>query len=131
MAITLVYSTTTVVLDPDLEWIDENSWHPVEQAVQRTVTGGLIVSSAQRTAGRPITLQPTDQSSAWMSRATLDTLKGLAAVAGRQMSLTIRGVDRTVMFRHHDVAIEATPIIFYNDVDNADWYSVTLRFMEV
>lgn len=67
-----------------------------------------------------------------MSRATLDALRAWAAVPGRQMTLTLRGVTYTVIFRHHDgAAIEATPIIDYSDVQNDDWYSVTLRFLEV
>lgn len=129
---TLTYLSTTIDLDDDLAWTDENSWHPVEQTVQRSITGALIVSSAARVKGRPITLQPSDDSSAWMSRATLDALRAWAAVPGRQMTLTLRGVTYTVIFRHHDgAAIEATPIIDYSDVQNDDWYSVTLRFLEV
>ena len=35
MSITLSDGTTTVTLHPDLYWEDENSWHPVEQTVER------------------------------------------------------------------------------------------------
>lgn len=128
--ITLQYLTTTLTLDPDLYWADENDWHPVEQSVQRTVTGALVVSTAARVGGRPITLQPEEEGSAWMSRATLDTLRSWAAVAGREMTLTLRGVARTVIFRHQDGAIEATPVVHYSDTDNSDHYRVVLRFME-
>lgn len=132
MSITLAYSGTTLDLDPDLFWSDENDWYPVEQTVQRTVTGALIVSTSARTAGRPVTLQPQDDASAWMPRATLDTLRSWAAVPGRQMTLTLRGVARTVIFRHQDgAAVEASPLVHYSDVDSSDWYRITLRFMEV
>lgn len=131
MSITLAYTTTTLTLDPDLYWSDENDWHAVEQTTQRTVTGALIVSSSSRVAGRPITLQPQDDVSAWMSRQTLETLRSWAAVPGRQMTLTLRGTARTVIFRHQETAIEATPVIHYADTDNEDWYRVTLRFMEI
>ncbi len=132
MTITLTHNVTTLTLDPDLEWTDENEWHPVEQTVQRTVTGAMIVQTAQRVGGRPITLSPPDDNSAWMQKSLLDTLRSWAAVAGRQMTLTIRGVSRTVIFRHQDgSAIEASPVIFFSDPDNSDWFRVTLRFMEV
>lgn len=132
MSITLQYTTTTLDLPEDLFWNDENSWHPVEQAVQRSITGALIVSSAARQAGRPITLAPEDDRSAWMDRAMLETLRSWAAVPGRTMALTLRGVTRNVIFRHHDgVAVEARPLIHYSDVQPDDFYLVTLRFMEI
>jgi hypothetical protein len=40
-------------------------------------------------------------------------------------------VAHTVIFRHQDGAIEARPLVHYNDTDPTDWYLVTLRFMEV
>lgn len=130
--ITLGDGTTTLTLHPDLYWSDENNWHPVEQTAQRTVTGAVIVSVAQRIKGRSITLQPENQSSGWMQRATLETLRNWGAVPGKTMTLTLRGIQYNVIFRHHDSpAIDATPIVHYNDTDTADWYLVTLKFMEV
>lgn len=132
MSITLADGTDTITLHPDLYWADENSWHPVEQTVERSITGALIVQVATRIAGRPITLQPEDDSSAWMSRATLDALRNWAAVPGKQMTLTLRGTARTVMFRHHDGdAIVALPVVHYNDVNSGDWYRCTIRLMEL
>lgn len=130
--ITLSDGSTTLDLSPDLYWSDENAWHPVEQAIQRTLTGALIVSAATRIKGRPITLQPQTENEAWMTRATLDALRALGAVAGKVMTLTLRGVAYSVMFRHHEgPAIEATPIVHFADITADDWYLVTLRFTEV
>ena len=131
MTISLTDGTTTVALHPDLFWSDEQ-WLPVQQSVERTITGALIVDVAAMVGGRPITLQPEDDGSAWMSRAVVDQLRNLAAVPGKTMTLTLRGSDRTVMFRHHDGgAFEATPVVHFNDVDSADNYRVTLRLMEI
>jgi hypothetical protein len=128
----LTYTTTNLDLPDDLFWSDENQWYPVEQSVQRTLTGAQIVQSSARVGGRPITLQPVDDRSAWITRATLDTLREWAAVPGRQMTLTLRGVPRAVLFRHQDgAAVEASPIVHYADVVSGDLYTVTLRFMEV
>jgi hypothetical protein len=132
MSITLTDNTTTLTLHPDLYWNDEATWQPVEQRVERTITGALIVSVATRQAGRPITLQPEDDSSAWVSRAVVDQLRNWAAVPGQELTLTLRGTARTVMFRHHDGnAIDATPVVHFNDVDSADFYRCTIRLMEV
>ena len=133
MATTLTHSATTLTLSDDLRWADEAEWSPVEQTVERTLTGALIVSTADRTnVGRPITLDAPDDSSAWMPRATLDQLMAWAAIPGRQMTLVMRGVTRTVMFRHHEPPVlQATPVVFFSDIDAADHYTLTIRLMQV
>lgn len=132
MSITLSDGATTVQLHPDLYWQDELSWHPVEQSVERTITGALIVSVAQRLSGRPVTLAPEDDSSAWMHRETVEQLRNWAAVPGKELQLTLRGATSTVIFRHHDGgALEANPILHYSDVEPGDWYSATVRLMEI
>lgn len=129
--ISLTYSGTTLELPEDLLWSDELTWQPVEQTVERSITGALIVQSAARVAGRPITLAPEDDESAWMSRAVLDALRTWAAVPGREMVLNVGGVDRTVVFRHQEQAIDARPVVHYSEMVAGDAYLVTLRFMEV
>lgn len=132
MSITLSDGTDTIELSPDLYWADELTWNPVEQTVEPTVTGALIVQSAARLAGRPITLEPEDdQSSAWMTREVVDLLRNFAAVPGKVMTLTLRGVARSVIFRHQEVGFEARPVVHYRDVEGTDWYTCALRFMEI
>jgi hypothetical protein len=131
MSLTLTHAGTTLALHPDLSWSDEN-WSPVEQTAQRTISGALIVSTALRIAGRPITLQPPDDHSAWMTRAVVDQLRAWAAVPGRQMTLALRGQTFETVFRHHDgLAVEAEPVVFFNDVQAHDLYRVTLRLLEI
>jgi hypothetical protein len=130
--ITLTVNTTTLTLPDDMYWADEASWSPVVQAVERTVTGAMIVSTYGRIGGRPITLQPESDTSAWMSRATLDQLLAWAGVQGQQLTLNLRGTNHTVLFRHHDgEVVIAAPVVHYTDVADADWYRVTLKFMEI
>ena len=132
MSITLTVGATSINLNPDLFWTDENDWHPVEQTSTRTITGALTVQTAARIAGRPITLQPEDDRSGATSLATLTQLRNWAAVPGQVLELTLRGVSRSVIFRHHDgAAVEARPWIHYSDVQTGDWYFTTIRFMEI
>jgi hypothetical protein len=131
MTITLNVGATSVDLHQDLYWDDEFSWAPVEQSVTRTITGALIVQSALRIGGRPITLRPFEEGCAWMQRSVLEQLRTWAAVAGQQMTLTLRGTARTVIFRHQDTAIESSPVSHLNDVAAGDFYSATLRFSEI
>lgn len=130
MSITLAYDGTTINLDADYYWPDEN-WLPIEQRSERTVTGALVVSVGARTGGRPITLEPENDNCGWLKYSDLTTLRSWASVPGREMTLTLRGVARTVIFRHQDGAIEATPVVHYSDVQADDWFRCTLRFLEV
>jgi hypothetical protein len=131
MSITLSAGAVNLPLHPDLYWADEFSYTPVEQATERSVSGALIVDTYLRDSGIPITLQPDDDDSAWMTHATLSQLRTWAAVPGQVMVLTLRGLARTVIFRHEDGAIEAQPVVHFSDTQSADMYRVTLRLMEV
>lgn len=132
MAVTLTDGTTTVELHADAYWADETAWHPVEQTVQRTITGALIVSAGLRIKGRPVTLQSIDENSAWVKRTVVDALRNWAAVVGQQLTLTLNAQTYTVIFRHHEPpALIADPVKFQREVDAEDWFTVVLRLMEV
>ena len=131
MSITLSDGITTVNLHKDLFWSDEYNWAPVEQSVDRSITGALIIQAAGRQYGRPITLEPENDSSAWMKRSVIDALRNWAAEPGKELTLTLRSVSRTVIFRHQDGGLEVSPVIHYDAPVNDDWYLATIRLMEV
>lgn len=131
MAITLTVGALSLALDPDLLWADENDWYPVEQSIDRSTTGALIISIGTRLAGRPITLKPEDDSSAWMLASDLAQLRAWASTPGLELQLALRGETRTVIFRHHETPVEGLPVVHYRDVAPADWYRLTFRFMEI
>lgn len=129
--ISLADATTTLTLDPDLFWSDEDNWHPVAQNVERTITGALDIQVTAMQKGRPITLEPEDDSSAWMTSAVVQQLRNWAAVPGQQLILTLRGVSHTVIFRHQDGGFESKPVIHYRDRVPGDWYLCVIRLMEI
>lgn len=128
---TLTNGTVTVTLPDDLVWADEFAWQPVEQTVQRSLTGALIVQAQARTGGRPITLAAESDSVGWVDRATVEALEALASVPAPSLTLTLRGVAHAVLFRHQDGAIEARPVVGYSDVQSTDPYHLTVRLMKV
>ena len=133
MSVTLADSGTTLTLNPDLYWSDENNWSPVRQAVAPSITGVPLVQVAAMVNGRPITLEPEDDEAAWMTLADVTALRNWAAVPGKTMTLTLRGVARTVIFRHQDGGFEARPVIQFRDGHElpADFYLCTIRLMEI
>ena len=134
MAITLKHtpSATTVTLPDALNWADEYTWSPVEQTKTYTTTGTLLIEEALKQAGRPITLEGSEDRT-WCTRALVDQLHAWAGTPGMVLTLTLRGVDRSVTFDHEKGALQGLPVLFYADgsIASTDWYVPTLRFIEL
>jgi len=130
MDITLTFAGNTVVLPDALRWADEYDWNPIEQTKTYTTTGALVLDQGTRQAGRPITLQG-DEASTWMLRSACDQVMAWKEIAGVELSLVLRGVERTVVFDHERGGFEARPLIEFSDVDATDWYVPTFRFLEI
>lgn len=132
MSIELSYGAVTIALPSDIQWVDEFDWAPVGQGVERSVTGALIVQSRAMTAGRPVTLKPDGDNSAWTRRSVVEQLRNAAAIPGQVMALTIGSQTLSVIFRHHDgAAVEAKPVAAYDTYTSDDFYVVTLKLMTV
>lgn len=134
MAITLTHtpSSTTVTLPDALRWSDEYTWSPVEQSQTYTITGALLIEEATKQAGRPITLEGA-MDATWCTRALVDQLHAWAQTAGIVLTLTLRGVARSVTFDHSAEALQGLPVLFYQDgsIASDDLYVPTLRFIEL
>lgn len=130
MSITLTHSATTLALPNDLHWPNEYDWHPVVQATEFATTGALHIDVAVKQAGQLITLM-ADEERAWMTRAMCDQLKTWANQPGITLTLVIHGVTFDVMFDHENTGFEATPVMFFEDMQSDDVYIATMRFIVV
>lgn len=134
MAITLTHtpSSTTVTLPDALSWADEYTWSPVEQTKTYTTTGALLIEEGVKQAGRPITLEGSEDRT-WCTRALVDQLQAWAATSAIVLTLTLRGLAHTVTFDHEKGALQGLPVLFYADgsIESTDWYVPTLRFLEL
>lgn len=122
-------------LPNDLLWRDEFEWTPVVATNTYTLTGALIIEQGVRQAGRPISLQAPDQSMAWVTRSTVQTLRDWSALAGRKFRLVFEYPADTrqfvVMFDHASDAIGAEPVKGFPSHASGDWFTVSLKFIEV
>lgn len=118
-----------ISLPPDLIWVDEYAYTPVKQTINTAVDGSLVIEAAAAQAGRPMTLQGGEDS-AWIDRSTLEALRAKQYQAALVMTLTLNGDSFSVLFMQPD-GIAAKPVIDFNNPDAADWYSVTLKFVEI
>lgn len=132
MSITLTYNGTTANISDRLQWTDEFSWSPVDQATAYSTTGALLVDVALKQAGRPITLVGAE-TAAWINRALCETLQAWAKLPGIELVLILRGTARTVMFDHEKGGFSAQPIWKLEDGEITDElvYLPTFRFFEV
>lgn len=120
-----------ITLPDDLLWVDEHAWSPVVASVSYLLTGALLVESATRQAGRPITLVGAADM-AWVTRGIVNQVYAWASEPGRRFELTlIDGRVFEVVFRHHETAIEAEPVAGFPARQDEDWYRVTVRLMGV
>lgn len=118
-------------LPDDLLWVDEHAWTPGVASVPYLLTGALLVESAIRQAGRPITLVSAADMG-WVRRAVVDQLYAWASEPGRAFELTLLdGRVFEVVFRHQETAIEAEPVMGFPARGAGDWYRVTVRVMGV
>ncbi|MHA6890816.1 hypothetical protein [Ralstonia pseudosolanacearum] len=123
--------SAVLALPDDLLWADEHAWTPAVAAVSYLLTGALLVESAARQKGRPLTLVGAADM-AWVTRATVNTLYAWATNPGSRFELTFAdGRAFTVVFRHHETAIEAEPVMGFPARHDADFYRLTLRLMEI
>lgn len=131
MATTLTHGATTVQLLGAPLWIDEYTWKAVLQRIRPTVTGAVNVEASTLQAGRPISLSGAGNRM-WATRAVAETLRAWAALPAQTFLLVLRDeAARTVVFNQEAGAIEADPIFGLADVQDGDYYRVTLRFLEV
>ena len=124
-----------LLLPDDLLWTDEHSWSPTVASSSYLITGALLIQSATRLAGRPITLVGAPDM-AWVTRATVEQLHAWTATpvsntTGRFVLTLVDGRSFTVAFRHAETAIEAEPVLGIPARAATDFYRLTLRFMEI
>jgi len=115
----------TVTLPDDLFWVDELSWTPVAASKEYSITGAMMVDASVMQSGRPVTLKSEDEQHSWITRAALLALQALAAIPGKEMTLSIYGVDSPVIFAPGEKPIEADPVWHQMPMDDADRYTLT------
>lgn len=123
------------LLPDDLLWSDEHAWSPAVASTSYLITGALLIQSATRQAGRPITLVGAPDM-AWVTRAVVEQLRIWAAApvsstSGRFELALADGRVFTVAFRHQEAAIEAEPVLGIPARLASDFYRLTLRFLEI
>lgn len=124
----------TLSLPDDLLWVNEHAWTPSVVSVSYLLSGALLVESAVRQKGRPITLQGAPDM-AWVTRQSLNTLYAWAAqpltVESGCMVLTLMDARTFTVGFAPEQPIEAEPVLGFPARSAADLYRITLRLIEI
>ena len=111
-----------IALPDGLRWLDEFAEPSVSQSVRRRLDGALTVFPRANVAGRPVTLEATEDH--WITRADAEALLALAAIPGAVYVLTFTAranLSLSVLFAHHDApALDLRPLVDYADPAAAD-----------
>lgn len=121
---------TAYPLPGDLQWLDRDSWSPVQQTTEYSLTGALIVEHSVRQAGRPITLQSPD-GGGWVTLAQVDALNAALRDPSRAWTLELWGAAYTVAPRYQDGVLETQPIFWSAPPSAEDRRTITLRLLEL
>lgn len=122
-------------LSHDFNWSDEFEWSDLAQtAPERTLSGGYIVQQGVKRKGRPITLEPCDDSMAWTRRDVVEKLQQWATLPEAVFTLEFVTAGKgqfSVIFDNSQTAVSAKPVVNFASSDADSDFLVTLRFLTV
>lgn len=119
-----------IALSDELLWSDEFEEKGIAQTIKTTLSGGVVVYSAKSNS-RNITLESlSDQG--WMIRDDVLQLQLIASQTNGVFTLSLRGVDYSVMFRHNEApAFKATPVLHVASPSGGTYYTVSIKLLTV
>ncbi len=124
----------TVQLEDGFLWTDEFDWKPIEQKLERSISGEAIIQEGLKQSGRPISLEPADQNTGWIKLRDLRRVRDWAVLHERYIIQFEQQHDTRqfeVIFNHEAGALEAKPVLGIPAVSLDDYFNVTLRFLEL
>lgn len=131
MTVSLNDGSTTLVLPEDLQWVNEFDWSPIQQGLEYSLSGALIIQEGVKLKGREITLYGGPDA-AWITRADVKALYAMAQNPATVMTFThADGRTFNVLFNRQKKPIDAREIYRVANPDDTHPYSVTIELLEV
>ena len=121
-----------VSLPDSLQWVNEYEHNQVEQEIERSLTGALLVQEGAKTFGRPIHMVG-GLNGGWILKSTADAMRALEATAGAIMECTLPdGSTHSVIFdRSQGPAFKSQMIMRFAYPDADTWYTCEFRLLTV
>ena len=121
-----------IILPDDLLWINEFDWNPVEQNLERSLTGALLVQESQLSYGRSIVLSGNGEAG-WVSLLTIKNLFAISTVANKTMTLALSDSRQfAVIFdRSNGAPVKAQQVLPFAYPENSEQYYLSLRLLTI
>ena len=119
-----------VVLNPSLQWINRKTSTNLVQSSKRTIGGIHLVSTAVKTAGRPIVLEATE-STGWLDYSMVVAVMGMADTPGGIYPFSFFNETYSVIFDIEAGAYEFQPLQSKQEFVADDKFIGTIRLLTV
>jgi hypothetical protein len=117
-------------LPPDMVWVDEFDWSPIAQTETRSLSGALIIETAEKLEGRPITLVG-DPESGWITKAKVDALYEKLLIT-TPLVLTLQNNQTfNVTWRHSEKPVDMKPLKYNRIMKPDSKYYGSIKLIQV
>ncbi len=121
-----------IELPDDLLWVNEFDWNPVEQNIERSLSGALLVQEQKKLQGRPIILSGGDDFG-WVKRSTVLELQKMGNDTNHVMLLIMQDQrEFDVIFNRTVISpIKAQQILPSAYCNDETQYSLHIQLLSV
>ncbi|MCG7657120.1 hypothetical protein [Wielerella bovis] len=120
----------SIILSDSLLWRDEFDWSNLAQTEpERTLSGAYIVQQGIKQSGRPITLEPPDDSMAWHKRQITEKLQAWAMQPETKFTLVMAQGTFNVIFDNAHGAVSAKPVLGFGGTQQDDYFLVSIKLI--
>lgn len=123
--------TTDLPLSDSLRWTDEHAWSAVAAVDSRGISGAMTRQTSLKTAGRPITLAPSDNATGLVRYALVRTLRAWTDDPAKSLTLTFPNGDSfACRFRYDGGSpLDAEPALGFTNRDEGEYWRLTLKLI--
>lgn len=120
----------TIELDDDFQWVNEFDHNPIQQSIEYSLTGALLVQEGRMLQGRKIELR--SNGGVWTPLSVVRQLEALRDQPSQPMELVLAdGREFSVIWDRVGPPLSAEPILRETYPDQDSMYDVSMRFLAV
>lgn len=120
----------TIELDDDFQWVNEFDHNPIQQSIEYSLTGALLVQEGRMLQGRKIELR--SNGGVWTPLSVVRQLEALRDQPSQPMELVLAdGRELSVIWDRVGPPLSAEPILRETYPDQDSMYDVSMRFLAV
>lgn len=118
-----------IELSNSMVWQERYTGRSVQATERRFLGGGLHITAAKLTGGKPITLAAGEEFG-WLTRDQVEQVMALASDPVGVYTLLFNGASYEVAFRHSEApAVEMFPLIARTNDESGDYFAGQIKLI--